>query len=164
MRLRTMRKSKRAISSPERIEELLSTAPVGRLGSIGVDGKPHVKPLNFVYDTCRIYFHCGLSGEKLDDIAHDPHVCFEVDEPLRYVTARTQPCEAGFRYRSAICYGTACIVHDEDERRVALALLMAKYQPGFPAQTFPDDKLALTVVVRIDIDELSGREDVRDGA
>ena len=66
-----MRKKKKEIHNRAVIDKLLNTCPVGRLGTIGKDGYPRIKPLNFVYLDGTIYFHSAKEGEKIDDINRD---------------------------------------------------------------------------------------------
>ena len=74
-----MRKANKEIRDRSIIEGLLNSCPVGRLGTIGKDGYPMIKPLNFAYHDGKIYFHTALAGEKIDDIKRDSRVCFELD-------------------------------------------------------------------------------------
>ncbi len=159
-----MRKLNKKITDPAIIIDLLNTCHIGRLGTVGSDGRPMVKPLNFAYHEGRIYFHCAREGEKLDDIRRDNRVCFEVDLPLAYVKGTTEnPCRAEYLYRSVIARGRAIIVEDRVERLLGLDCLMAKYQPEAGHRPYPEDKLALTCIVRIDIEEMSGKEDLGKG-
>ncbi len=155
-----MRRATKEIQDRTVIEGILEACPVGRLGTIGRDGYPMVKPLNFAYDSGRIYFHTALEGEKIDDIRRDDRVCFEVDQAVAFLKARRQPCEAAYLYRSVIIKGRAHIVGDRDERLFALGRLMNKYQPGGGYGDIPEEKLAITGVVRIDIEEMVGKEDL----
>ncbi len=184
-----MRKWKKEIKDKAVIIDLLKTCHVGRLGTIGRDGYPMVKPLNFVY--CdennppsppfnspltkggyrgvkggqggfgKIYFHTAKEGEKIEDIKRDNRVCFEVDLPIAYVKGTAaDPCKAEYLYRSVIIKGKAYIVEDRDERIFGLKCLMKKYQPEGGYGDFPEEKLNITGVVRIDIEEIVGKEDL----
>jgi uncharacterized protein len=155
-----MRVAKKEIHDQTIIEELLAGAPVGRLGTIGRDGYPMIKPLNFVHHHGRIYFHSAPEGEKVDAIRRDGRVCFEVDLPIAYVKSRGIPCKADYLFRSVIIRGRAHIVADREERVSALKALMQKYQPEGGYEGFPEDNLALTAVVRIDIVEMTGKQDL----
>lgn len=156
-----MRKLKKKITDAAVIIDILNTCHTGRLGTVGADGWPMVKPLNFAFLEERIYFHCALEGEKLDDIRRDNRVCFEVDLPLAYVNGtRENPCRAEYLYRSVIVRGRAAIVEERTERLLALDSLMRKYQPEGGYGPFPEEKLALTCIVRIDIDDMSGKEEL----
>jgi hypothetical protein len=154
-----MRVTKKEIRDIKVVQGLLEKCPVGRLGTIGKEGCPMIKPLNYVYRDGKIYFHSAREGEKIDDIRRDGRVCFEVDSALAYVKAIDTPCKAHFHYQSVIVTGRARIVVDGRERLKALASLMEKYQPEGGYGTFPEEKLALTAVVRIDIETMTGKED-----
>ena len=160
-----MRQQKKEINDKKVIGNLLGSAAVGRLGTIGRDGYPRIKPLNFVHIDRAVYFHSAKEGEKIDDILRDGRVCFEVDLPIAYVKGtQDDPCGASYLYQSVIIYGKAALVHDETERRRALSELMRKYQPGGGYGGFLDAKLAITAVVRIDIETMTGKEDLGKGA
>jgi len=156
-----MRRAKKEISDRSVIEGLLQDCAVGRLGTAGPDGWPMVKPLNFVYHDGRIYFHTAKEGEKIDHIRRDNRVCFEADQPVAYVRGtRENPCTAEYLYRSVIVKGRAAIVEDERERIDALSALMEKYQPDGGYGAFLPEKLAITGIVRIDIESMTGKQDL----
>jgi nitroimidazol reductase NimA-like FMN-containing flavoprotein (pyridoxamine 5'-phosphate oxidase superfamily) len=154
-----MRAAKKEIKDPAVITDLFTQSHVGRLGTIGADGSPMIKPLNFVYLDGDIYFHSAREGEKMDDMKRDARVCFEIDLPLGYVRNDKSPCRAGYRYRSVIVKGRALTVEDRETKLRVLAALMEKYQPEGGYGPIPEDKLALTAVVRIIIHRVSGKED-----
>jgi nitroimidazol reductase NimA-like FMN-containing flavoprotein (pyridoxamine 5'-phosphate oxidase superfamily) len=155
-----MRQAKKEITDKASIVELLHRCHVGRLGTIGRDGYPMVKPLNFAYHDNRIYFHSAKEGEKIDDLKRDNRVCFEVDLPIALVKSLGIACRAEYLYRSAIIKGRAHIVEDAAESMSGLRLLMEKYQPEGGYGAFPEDKMKLIAVVRIDIEEMTGKEDL----
>jgi uncharacterized protein len=155
-----MRVSKKEVKDPDLIIGLLSQCHVGRLGTIGRDGYPMIKPLNFVYYAGKIYFHSAREGEKMENIAENSRVCFEVDIPITYVKSLSVPCKADYLYRSVIIRGRAHIVEEKSERLSALKHLMKKYQPEGGYGEFPEEKVRLTAVVRIDIEEMTGKEDL----
>ncbi len=159
-----MRKPDKRITDSALLFALLDRSPVGRLGTISSDGWPMIKPLNFARDGWSLYFHCALEGEKLDDIRRDSRVCFEVDLPIAYVQGDTEnPCRAEYLYRSVIIRGRATKVEEQSEKVRALDCLMGKYQPGVTFSGYSDDKLRITGIVRIDIDDLSGKEELGKG-
>ncbi len=155
-----MRKVRKEIKGMDVMIGLLNTCHVGRLGTVGDNGYPMVKPLNFAYHAGRIFFHTAQEGEKMEDIRRDSRVCFEVDLPIAYVRGVENPCRAEYLYRSVIIRGKAHIVEDRDEKIFGLRCLMEKYQPGGGYGEFREDKLRITGLVRIDIEEMSGKEDL----
>jgi hypothetical protein len=159
-----MRKLNKKITDPAVVTHILKTCHTGRLGTLAKDGRPMVTPLNFAYHEGRIYFHCAQEGEKLDEIRRDNRVCFEVDLPVAYVKGTMEnPCRAEYLYRSVILQGRAIIIEDRVERLMALDYLMRKYQPEGGYGPYPEEKLALTCIVRIDIEDLSGKENLGNG-
>ena len=155
-----MRRAKKEIHDKTIVDNLLNTCPVGRLGTMGKDGYPRIKPLNFVYINGKIYFHSAREGEKIDDIIRDSRVVFEIDEPIGYVKSDTNPCSAKYLYRSVMIKGRAAIVSNDEEKLMALKSLMEKYQLEGGYGEFLPEKLKITTVVRIDIEEITGKEDV----
>jgi nitroimidazol reductase NimA-like FMN-containing flavoprotein (pyridoxamine 5'-phosphate oxidase superfamily) len=111
-----MRVAKKEIRDPATVTDLLKQCRVGRLGTIGADGSPMIKPLNFVYLDGDIYFHSAREGEKMDDIRREERVCFEIDLPVGYARTDASPCQAGYRYRSVIAKGRALVVEDRETR------------------------------------------------
>lgn len=155
-----MRVAKKEIHDPAILKELLAWAKVGRIGTMGQDGYPMIKPVNFVHHRGRIYFHSARSGEKIETILRDVRVCFEVDRPIAFVRSTGIPCKADYLYRSVIIRGRAHVVCDREEKVAALMALMEKYQPEGGYGTFPEEQLAGTAVVRIDIVEMTGKQDM----
>ncbi len=155
-----MRRTTKEIKEQDIIIDLLHECHVGRLGTTGRDGYPMVKPLNFAYEGGGIYFHTAREGEKIEDIKRDNRVCFEVDLPIALIKSKGSPCRAEYLYRSVIIKGRAHIVEDESKRLACLKLLMRKYQPEGGYGAFPAEKLKITGVVRIDIEEMIGKEDM----
>lgn len=159
-----MRKANKRITDFSILIELLNASPVGHLGTVGHDGWPMIKPLNFAWHEGRIYFHCALEGEKLDDIRHDERVCFEVDLPVAYVKGIPEnPCRAEYLYRSVIIRGRARLVTEPAEKVLALDALMHKYEPGVSFAPYLEEKLAITGIVRIDVEEMVGKEELGKG-
>lgn len=158
-----MRKANKEIRDRAVIEQLLRTCHVGRLGTIGRDGYPMVKPVNFAYLAGNIYFHTALEGEKIEDIRRDSRVCFETDLPIAFVRAVTQPCEAEYLYRSVIITGRATLVEDHEERMRAFQCLMEKYQPEGGYGQYVMEKLGITGIVRIKVERIIGKEDLGKG-
>jgi uncharacterized protein len=158
-----MRVARKEIKDADVIVELLNSSHVGRLGTVGPDGHPMIKPLNFVYSGSTIYFHSALAGEKIDHIRKDEKVCFEVDLPVAYARSGENPCNTDYLYRSVIIRGRASLVETDEEKRAALRMLVEKYEPKRDVVEFPQSKIAITAVVRIDIETMTGKEDLGTG-
>lgn len=136
-------------------EKLLHEEWVGHLGTCGRDG-PYVVPLCFVYAPDGVIFiHCASDGQKIENMALNARVCFEV-EKIYGLKEASVACSYGLRYRSVIAFGYARRVNELIEKTKAVDLLMRKYA----GEVFPSidkDRLAATTVIAIDIDRLSGK-------
>ncbi|WP_318258339.1 pyridoxamine 5'-phosphate oxidase family protein [Geobacter anodireducens] len=87
-----------------------------------------------------------------------------MDLPIAYVQGTTEtPCRAEYLYRSVIMRGRARLVEEPAEKVLALDALMRKYQPGGTWGSYPEEKLAITVIVRIDVEEVVGKEELGKG-
>lgn len=158
-----MRKPHKEIKDGSVIEGLLNTCLVGRLATNGADGYPVCKPVNFAYHGGCIYIHTSKVGEKVDDIRRDPRVSFEADLPIAYIKAVNEPCEADYLYRSVIIKGKAYMVEDRGGKLIALNSLMKKYQPQGGYGEYLEEKLERTGIIRIEVVEMTGKEDLGGG-
>jgi nitroimidazol reductase NimA-like FMN-containing flavoprotein (pyridoxamine 5'-phosphate oxidase superfamily) len=128
-----MRRRQCEVTDPGEIRRILSTATIGRLATIGADGFPYITPVNYVYTKDCVYFHCALKGEKLDNIARDDRVCFQVDIPLAYLDLGYNPdggaCSLHQFYHCVIIRGRARVVPDGELKTEALNALVAAHEP-----------------------------------
>ena len=127
-----MRRSHSKITDQKKIKSILDQITIGRMATIGSDGYPYITPVNFVYYQDRIYFHCAPKGEKLDNIARDPKVCFEADIPLAYmpmdINQEQLPCNVHQLYHCVIIRGLARVVNETPLKVDALNALMVKHE------------------------------------
>lgn len=121
------------IKSHDRIREFLQQEHVGRIASTDAEGYPQVIPMNFVFLNDVIYMHSHIRGEKLDNIARDGRVGFEVDRELEFLPSYFEdPYDASLAdtlYVSVVIKGVASLVESKPEKTLALNGLMSKYQP-----------------------------------
>ena len=132
------------IDSRDEMERFLREEGLGYLG-LTVDGKPYIVPLNYSYDDGKILFHCALEGKKMDAIRANPNVCFAVGTQAgavrRHPEGQGDVCHVDSD--SVICYGTARIVNDLEER----------------ADDVPLDRVKNCGVVEITVSEMTGRRE-----
>lgn len=155
-----MRRSEREIKDRETIQAILGQSQVGRMATINRKGYPVIKPLNYVYQDGKIYFHSSQKGEKMADIRRGSPVCFEVDQPVAYVSARGPACSASYYYRSVVIKGKAAPVNSRKKKKKVLEDLMEKYQPEGGYAGIGDEILAKTAVIEISIEEMTGKENL----
>jgi nitroimidazol reductase NimA-like FMN-containing flavoprotein (pyridoxamine 5'-phosphate oxidase superfamily) len=153
-----MRHPEREIKNRETITAILEQSQVGRIATVNREGFPVIKPVNFLYWDGKIYIHSSMRGEKIRDIRRGSSVCFEVDDPIAYVTAKGAACTGSYYYRSIIVKGTTALVNHWDKKLVILEKLMEKYQPEGGYEAIPDEILKKTAVIEISIQKIKGKE------
>jgi hypothetical protein len=141
------------------MEAIIYECPVGSLSTVGPDGAPYVVAVNYVYQDGKIYFHGALAGRKMDNIAHDSRVCFEVHVVDRIFRA-PRAMEFGTRYRSVVMHGRARQLTDVGAKMEALMVLTARYAEGHPFEPPTEKEVAATAVVEIEIDEMTAKRNV----
>ena len=153
-----MRHPERELKDRETITALLEKSLVGRIATVNKRGIPVIKPVNFLYRSGKVYIHSSLKGEKIKDIRRGSPICFEVDEPIAFVTARENTCSANYYFRSIIIKGEAGLVRQETKKLEILGRLMEKYQPERGYGKIPGEILKKTAIIEIVVEEMSAKE------
>lgn len=150
--MRAVRRSDREISVQE-ARAILASAEYGVLSTVGKDGQPYGVPLSYVYRNDGIYFHCALTGQKLDNIGYNAQVSFCV-----VGNTKVLPDKFGTEYESAVAFGVASEVNGT-ERYDALLWLLEKYCPDFieEGKLYIGQKDQNTKVFKIDVSHISGK-------
>ncbi|MGC9194555.1 MAG: pyridoxamine 5'-phosphate oxidase family protein [Syntrophobacteraceae bacterium] len=136
-----------------RIEKILTEGLWGTLSLNGKDGYPYGVPLNYVYAAGSILIHCALEGDKIERIRRDNRVSF-------CVVGKANPLPDKFStdYASAIVFGRAHLVADEEKLDILLALV-DKYSPEYKEQgrALALGKLSKVLCLRIEIESVTGK-------
>ncbi|HEY1210972.1 MAG TPA: pyridoxamine 5'-phosphate oxidase family protein [Terracidiphilus sp.] len=146
--------------SEDEAREFLAAQTEGRMATCDSAGQPYITPLNYLYRESKIYFHSKLTGRKLDNIAENSRVCFEVSKVEKITVSNDRPCACSTRYTSVLAFGAARVIPDGAEKTALLNLLVARYAAGKPFQPVEDCHAAECAVVEIRIDEISGKRNV----
>ena len=125
---REMRRSKQQLSREE-AAAVLERGTTGVLAVSGDDGYPYAVPVNYVYAAGKIFFHCAVSGHKLDAIGKCDKVSFCVIDQDQVVGE-----EYTTYFRSVIAFGRARVLEGEEKLR-PLVELCEKYYPDHLEQT-----------------------------
>ena len=152
-----LRRPEKEIKDKAEVERALREAEVGRLGT-SADGQPYVVPISFAYHDGKIVIHGAKIGKKMENIAMNPRVCFEVD--TSEIIPSDNPCGFTYKYRSVIADGTARVIEDNAEKAASLRLLVEKYAPGKGSQMTEDRVAAFDnlAVVEITVEEIVGKK------
>lgn len=152
-----MRHPEKAITDPAAIDGILQRGLVCHLAMVDGD-RPYVVPLCYGYREGVLYAHSGREGRKLDVLRRNPAVCFEISVDVALVPTES-PCRWSMRYRSVIGTGRATLLDDPEGKRAALEIIVAHYGDAPDGrERYPDAVLARTMIIRVDVESLSGKE------
>jgi len=135
-------------------QEILYSAEYGILSTVGPDGQPYGVPLNYVYRNEAIFFHCALTGHKLDNLRSNPKVSFCVVGDTEVL-----PAKFSTHYISVVVMGKAS-ESQGDERSAALLWLLEKYSPAFleEGKEYIKQMDRATKVIKIEIEQVCGKK------
>lgn len=140
--------------------EVMDKAPYVTVSMIRADGTAYGLPLTLARigeDT--FYFHCAQEGEKLEALRTNPRVCLSAVTRCKPTVG---PKDGSFtlEYKSAIGFGMAEFVTDEQEKVAALRAICERFLPQNMANfaSSIERSLSRTAVVRITLTEpLTGK-------
>lgn len=154
--MREMRRQDRRITDPAMICAVLDKCRTLHLGLVE-DGRVYIVPLNYGWTEENgryiLYAHSAAEGRKIDLIRGGADVGFEMETGVEYFDADTA-CGWGNRYESIIGEGRATLLSTPEEKRQALAAIMAHYSARRD-YTFEDAMVNLVQVIQIDVTALS---------
>jgi nitroimidazol reductase NimA-like FMN-containing flavoprotein (pyridoxamine 5'-phosphate oxidase superfamily) len=131
--------------SPAEIEEFLRAQRIARLGC-HADGATYVVPLIYAYDDGAVVA-VTTEGRKIAMLRQNPRVCVEVDE---------YDADGKGSWRSVIAHGTYEELAGE-AIEPALALMRQRFARAAGRAAEPRQLGPQVVVLRIALDEISGR-------
>jgi nitroimidazol reductase NimA-like FMN-containing flavoprotein (pyridoxamine 5'-phosphate oxidase superfamily) len=157
-----MRRKERQVTDRSEIDAILTRTTVCRIG-FAVEGEPYVVPLSYGYDPAAnaLFFHTAAEGRKIDCIAANPRVCFEVEGEVAVKPGGDRACRWGLRYESVIGYGTIREIADEREREMALRCIMNQQSGRDADWTFDPKVFEQTRVWSLDIESVAGKRSSR---
>ena len=120
------------------------------------DQQPYVVTVNYGWDNEYLYFHSSQKGKKVDMIAKNPNVCFEVNYGGE-VYSNKQACNWGTKFRSITGFGKAVLITDEKEKIKALQAIMLKYS-GKDNHEFNEHVVSHTNIYRISLDDVTAKQ------
>lgn len=150
--MKNIRRIDREINLQEALG-ILEAAEYGVLSTVDEAGQPYGVPVSYVYKEAAIYFHCAVTGQKLDNIANNSKVAFCV-----VGSTKVLPETFGTLYESVVIFGNAGEIYDT-ERHSALVWLLEKYCSDFikEGHQYIDTENHRTKVVKIEISHISGK-------
>ncbi len=150
---REMRRKEQLLSQEETIA-ILEKGSSGVLGVSGDDAYPYTVPISYVYRDKKLFFHGAPSGHKIDSIHRNNKVSLCVIDQDEVIQKSFTT-----HFRSAIVFGRARILTDDQERRRAMEYLVEKYSPDY----IKEGQLAIergwekVCLVEITIEHMTGK-------
>jgi len=149
-----MRRQDKEISSRQEINEIIRSALVCRIAFADGD-EPYVVPVSFGYDGDAFYIHTAKTGRKLDFIAANNRICFELEANVSIQTDERDACKWTFAFESVIGYGTISELTSSREKSRGLNQIMQHYSGR--EWDIDASETATTRVWRIDIESITGK-------
>ncbi|MGO9572002.1 MAG: pyridoxamine 5'-phosphate oxidase family protein [Desulfomonilaceae bacterium] len=150
-----MRHKKREIQDKALIEEIIARAEVCRLG-LSKGGMPYIVPVSFGYDGSYIYFHTAAEGMKIDFIAANNQVCFELEHDVRVIAGDNAACKWSMSFYSVIGFGIVEEITDHQRKIHALRQIMQHYSNR--EWDFDEQIVEKTRLWRVAIDRITGKQ------
>ncbi len=148
-----MRKSERQLDN-DTIKDILNSGEYGILATTGENNYSYAIPLNYVYLNNSIYFHCAFEGNKIDNINFNNKVCFCVVGKTEII-----PSKFTTKYKSAVAFGKASFISDDDEKKKVLYGFIQKYSPEFKKEgsIYIDKAVSRTNIIKISVDHVTAK-------
>ena len=150
-----VRRDDKEIKDTEGIREILRKGLVCHVAMVD-EGKPYMVSMNYGFRDDAIYLHAALEGRKIDILRKNPDVCFMVYTGNRLTTGPDACGDWTMKYRSVTGFGRATLIEDDAEKIPAMLIIMDQYTTKGPF-AFSPDRVAMTMVIRIDIVEMTGK-------
>jgi nitroimidazol reductase NimA-like FMN-containing flavoprotein (pyridoxamine 5'-phosphate oxidase superfamily) len=153
-----MRRKDRQVKNISDIESIILRCDVCRI-AFADNNTPYIVTMNFGYqpgEEPSLYFHCAPEGRKIDLIKKNNYVCFEMDTD-HFLYTGEKDCDWGMNFSSVVGYGRITVVSDMEEKQIGLDCIMAHYS-GRKDFAYDEKIMSRTAVLRIDIDELTGKQ------
>lgn len=159
-----MRRKDRLLQDQE-AWDILQQGLYGVLATVDHESQAHGTPLSYYADQengC-IYFHCTKTGQKIENLDHNPKVCFTVVKEAKPIFTH-DPVGYSMYYTSTMAYGRAQRLNG-DEKKSAVMTLVAKYfsENTKPAEGYYDQLGNFIDVWKITIDRLTAKAHQRKG-
>ena len=134
--------------------EVVDKCEYAFLAMTAEDGSPYGLPVTIARGGRAIYFHSALEGRKAECMRRSPRVCLScVGE------TRVPPGKFTTLFESAVVFGRAEEVAEDEEKIHALQLLCRRHTPD-NMENFPRaiaKSLSRTGVWRITVEEITGK-------
>lgn len=152
-----MRRKEREVTDLETIDRIIDGCDCCRIALCDGEHAPYIVPLSFGYEHTEagrfFYFHGAQKGRKLELMARNPHVGFELDAAHQIIPGE-KACDYSTHFRSVIGTGRLERVTGYADKLHALDCIMAHYSPG-KEWSYDEKIVRVTEILRLTVEELS---------
>lgn len=148
-----MRKAQREIKDKSLVEALLRRCRIMHL-ALWDGERPYAVTVNFGYADGAVFFHCAREGRKIECLRQNGLASFQAVAEHELVR-QVKGCGYTTHYKSISGFGRARELTDPAEKAAALDVIMAQHDG--PTGQYPPEILERTAVVRIDVEEMTGK-------
>ena len=154
-RTRVRRRSRRALTSREDLHAVLDAGLVAHVGFVA-DGESVVLPMAYARHGDELLLHGSRHNRLLNALVDGAPLCAAVTVVDGLVLGATAFAHS-MNYRSAVIYGRACEIRDDDAKARALDRFVDFLIPGRRAElpAHSAEELAATLVLSVPLDETS---------
>lgn len=134
--------------------EVVDKCEYAFLAMAAEDGSPYGLPVTIARDGRAVYFHSALEGRKVECLRRSPRVCLSC-----VGDTRVPPGKFTTLFESAVVFGRAEEVTEDEEKIRALRLLCQRHTPD-NMENFPSaiaKSLDRTGIWRIAVEEITGK-------
>ena len=134
--------------------EVVDKCEYAFLAMTAEDGSPYGLPITIVRDGSAVYFHSAMEGRKAACLRRHPRVCLSCVGDTRVPEGKFTTL-----FESAVAFGTAAEVTDEEEKIHALRILCRRHAPDNMAafDQAVAASLQRTAIWKITVEEITGK-------
>ena len=143
----------------EECEKIIANTFQGLL-VLANDNEPYAVPINHGYKDGSFYFHCGMTGKKIDFIRKNPRVSYVISKYFGKPEDRMKSMKCHGSWESLIVYGTAKIIEEREEHRQAFKIFMEYY--GNPKFEPSAEAHARTRIIKVTAEKMTARREGSD--
>ena len=153
-----MRRKEREITDSKEIDDIIERADVCRI-ALSDNNIPYIVTMNFGYRQGKkltLFLHCAAKGKKIDIIKSNNIACFQMTIDHKLIETHVR-CNCGMHYKSVVGMGRIFFVTEPEDKIEAFNILMKHYH-GHDRHQFKKAYVNEATVLRLDIDEISGKK------
>ncbi len=150
-----MRRKDKEIIDRNVIDKILNEAQIIRIAM--VDGtEPYIVAMNYFYMDGALYMHSAMEGRKIDILRKNNRVAFQTETAAELHTGE-DACDYSMKYLSVSGMGRVSFIDDDQIKTAVLNGIINKHT-GKSGYKFPEAMLGLTLIIKIEIDSISGKK------